>query len=100
MSKVERNGESGVFRGGEATAVMGGAEIDLSRAEMEGKQATLKVSAVMGGVKVRIPESWTIVSNVDTVMSEFKNYTRTPTETTHRLILEGSVVMGGLKVTN
>jgi hypothetical protein len=100
MSAVKRQSDSTAFRGGEATAVMGGADIDLRNAVMEGKEARLQVSSVMGGVKIRIPETWTVVSKVDTVMAGYENRTRQPSVDNHRLILEGTVLMGGLKVTN
>jgi predicted membrane protein len=99
MTKSRRT-EPAVFRGGEATAVMGGADIDLRDAVMEGNQATLQLSTVMGGTKIRVPESWTVVSNVDAVLGEIKNWTHRPDRETHRLVLKGSVVMGELKITN
>lgn len=99
MKKVKRSG-SATFRGGEATTVMGGADIDLRDAVMVGNQATLEVSTVMGGTRVRVPESWTVVLNVETVFSEVENRTHRPSHDNHRLILKGSVVMGDLKVTN
>src|SRR4051812_19006833 len=45
MSAVRRQSDSTAFRGGEATAVMGGADIDLRNAVMEGKEARLQVSS-------------------------------------------------------
>jgi len=100
MSAVKRGSESGTFRGGEATAVMGGIDIDLRQATMEGSEAVLDVSSVMGGVKVRVPASWTVVSKVNTIMGGFANNSRRPPQADRRLILKGSVVMGGLNVTN
>jgi predicted membrane protein len=100
MSSTNRRSDSPTFRGGESTAVMGGADIDLRDAVMEGKQATLELSTVMGGTKIRVPESWTVVSKVDTVLGEVKNRARNPEVESHRLVLKGTVVMGELKITN
>ena len=72
LSAVKRGNESGTFRGGEAIAVMGGIDIDLHNAVMEGNEVVLDVSSVMGGVKVRVPNSWTVVSKVDTVMGALR----------------------------
>jgi hypothetical protein len=100
MGGVKRTNLSRDFRGGEATAVMGGIEIDLRDAVMDRSEAVLDVSSVMGGVKIRVPEDWTVVSRVSSIMGGFDDNTRHPAESEHRLILKGTVLMGGLKVTN
>jgi len=100
MGGIKRTSEADAFRSGQATAVMGGAEIDLRAAIMDRSEAVLEVSSIMGGVKVRVPESWTVVSHVDTIMGGFEDRSRHPARPDHRLILKGAVVMGGLKITN
>jgi hypothetical protein len=100
MGGVKRTNVSKDFRGGGATAVMGGVEIDLRDAVMDRKEAVLDVSSIMGGVKIRVPESWTVVSRVSSVMGGFKDNTRHPANDDHRLILKGTVLMGGLHVSN
>ena len=100
MGGVKRTNLSSDFRGGEATAVMGGVDIDLRNAAMERGEAVLDVSSVMGGVKIRVPETWTVVSHVNSIMGGFKDETRHPRNEDHRLVLNGTVMMGGLKVTN
>ena len=100
MGGVKRTNLSRDFRGGEATAVMGGIDIDLRNAVMDQSEAVLDVSSVMGGVKIRVPEDWKVVSRVSSIMGGFDDNTRHPEDAAHRLILKGTVVMGGLKVTN
>lgn len=100
MGGVKRTNVSKDFRGGGATAVMGGVELDLRESVMDRKEAVLDVSSVMGGVKVRVPENWTVVSRVNSVMGGFKDSTRHPPNEDHRLILKGTVLMGGLQVSN
>jgi hypothetical protein len=100
MGGVKRTNLSKDFRGGEATAVMGGIDIDLRNAVMDRDEAVLDVSSVMGGVKVRVPNDWTVVSRVSSIMGGFDDNTRHPVNPDHRLVLKGTVVMGGLKVTN
>lgn len=100
MGGVKRTNLSDDFKGGGATAVMGGVEIDLRDATMEREEAVLDVSAVMGGVKIRVPENWTVVSKVNTVMGGFKDRTRHPATGDHRVVLKGTVVMGGLEISN
>ena len=100
MGGVKRANLSQDFKGGAATAVMGGIDIDLRSAVMDQSEATLDVSSVMGGVKIRVPEDWKVVSQVSSIMGGFDDSTRHPEDPAHRLILKGTVLMGGLKVTN
>lgn len=100
MGGVKRTNVSQDFRGGGATAVMGGVHIDLRDAVMNGKEAVLDVSTLMGGVKLRVPEEWTVVSRIHTVMGGFEDRTSHPSTESYRLILKGTLVMGGLTVTN
>jgi len=100
MGGVRRKNLSDDFRGGTATAVMGGVDIDLRNSTMDRREVVLDVSSVMGGVKIQIPENWTVVSQVNTVMGGYKDHTHHPKDSVHRLILKGTVVMGGLSVSN
>ena len=100
MGGVQRKNLTSDFRGGEATAVMGGIDIDLRDAVMERPEAVLDISTVMGGIKIRVPQNWTVVSRVNTIMGGFKDDTRRPRDEQHRLIVKGTVVMGGMKVSN
>jgi hypothetical protein len=99
MGGVRKN-LSDDFRGGAATAVMGGIDIDLRDATMVRREAVLDVSTVMGGVKIRVPETWTVVTRVNNIMGGYSDSTRRPKDDDHRLILKGTLLMGGLKVTN
>ncbi len=58
---LERAVTSKAFRGGEATALMGGIELDLRRAELASGEQRLNLTAVMGGIEVRVPEHWQVV---------------------------------------
>jgi predicted membrane protein len=55
---------------------MGGIDIDLRDATMERREAVLDVSSVMGGVKIRVPQDWTVVSRVNTIMGGYKDETQ------------------------
>ena len=49
------------FRGGEATAFMGGAEIDLRQTVMAAGGARVDVTALMGSVSLLVPPGWDVV---------------------------------------
>lgn len=99
LGGVERRSTSSAFRGAEASAFMGGIKLDFRDAVMEGDEATLDVSAVMGGVHVRIPRTWTVVNRVTPVMGGVNDRTH-PRDSNKRLVIEGTVLMGGLEIQN
>src|SRR6185295_5314854 len=71
-------------------AIMGGVKRTNLSKDFRGGAAT----AVMGGVKVRVPASWTVVPRVNSIMGGFKDNTRRPACDDHRLVLKGTVLMG------
>jgi hypothetical protein len=61
------------LRSASALAVVGGVELDLRDASLDPAGATLNVTAVMGGVEVKVPPGWVVevenygkLSGVDT----------------------------------
>jgi predicted membrane protein len=99
MSGFKRMNNSQNFTGGELTAVMGGLEIDLRDASMKG-EACIDIFALMGGVEMRVPEDWLIIIDGFPFMGGFEDKTRPPKETTKRLIIKGTAVMGGVEIKN
>jgi hypothetical protein len=53
-----------------------------------------------GGIEVRVPSDWTVVSHVDPIMGGYQDNTQTPKEESKRFVIRGPVIMGGLEVTN
>ena len=89
------------FRGGEITAIMGGCELDLRQAEIEGEQAVINVFALMGGAEITVPEGWVVNLNGTPFLGGFVDETRgTATPGAKRLVLQGTVIMGGVEVKN
>ena len=100
LSGVSRGNNSSAFRGGELTAFMGGCEIDLRQAAIHG-EAVLDVFAMWGGIDIKVPENWTVISKVTPLLGGFEDHTRPPqTAEAHRLIVRGVVVMGGIDIKN
>jgi predicted membrane protein len=101
LGSVERRNNSQDFRGGSATAVMGGCEIDLRAAGIApGREPVLEVFAMWGGIEIIVPPDWTVVSHVDPILGGFEDSTLPPKEEKKRFIVRGTVVMGGIEVTN
>src|SRR5262245_26373426 len=99
LGGIERRNTSSAFRGADASALLGGVKLDLSDATMEGDQARIHVSAFMGGVELRIPRDWTVVNHVTPVMGGVEDHTRSG-DGSKRLVVEGTVFMGGLEIRN
>jgi predicted membrane protein len=100
LGGVSRGNNSTAFRGADLVAVMGGCEIDLRRAAING-EAVIDVFALWGGIEIRVPEDWTVVSKIVPLMGGVEDQTRPPQgATAHRLVLRGFVVMGGVEIKN
>jgi predicted membrane protein len=101
LGRVERRNNSQDFRGGNATALMGGCEIDLRAAAISpSREPVLEVFAMWGGIEIRVPSDWTVVSYVDPILGGYEDHTQPPKEESHRLRIRGTVLMGGVEVTN
>jgi predicted membrane protein len=89
------------FKGGQATAVMGGCEIDLRHASMpEGRAAVLDTFAFWGGIEIRVPDDWEVVSQGSAALGGFVNNARSLPGARRRLVVTGLAIMGGVEVKN
>jgi len=100
LGGVSRGNNSSAFRGADLLAIMGGCEIDLRQAAING-EAVIDVFAMWGGIEIRVPEDWTVVSRVVPLMGGVDDKTRPPqAATAHRLVLRGFAIMGGIEIKN
>jgi hypothetical protein len=103
MAGVERRFPPGVFRGGEINAILGGVELDLREATLEGGHAELEVNAVMGGIELTLPRSWAVINHTTPVLGAVEDHTQSPPAggpNRDTLILRGAAVMGGIEIKN
>ncbi|TFW16685.1 LiaI-LiaF-like domain-containing protein [Duganella callida] len=87
------------FRGGEITAIMGGCDLDLRQASING-DAVLNVFAMFGGITIKVPVDWTVVIQGTPVMGGFDEKTVPPGASNKRLIVRGYAIMGGVELRN
>lgn len=88
------------FQGGELTAVAGGIELDLRNADIH-ETATMAVVAIMGGVEIRVPPHWRVVTNGTPILGGIENSTFDPRDANviaPTLIVNTTVIMGGLEI--
>jgi predicted membrane protein len=101
LGGLKRTNDSQDFRGGEATAIMGGCEIDLRQASIKEGDAVLDLFAFWGGIEVRVPEEWSVVLEGIPVLGGYEDNSRPPKgEARKRLIIKGYAVMGGVEIKN
>ena len=74
--------QSADFRGGSITVIAGGFDIDLRETAIAGDSVAIELFVMMGGVVLRIPESWKVVVNVTPLLggSDLKARTIAPPE--------------------
>lgn len=100
LGAVTRGSNVRDFRGADLTAIMGGCEIDLRNAAIDG-EAYVDVFALWGGIEIRVPDTWTIESRVVPILGGVDDQTRAPqSAAVHRLILRGVAIMGGVEIKN
>ena len=95
---VQLESRARAFRGGSMLAWFGGIDVDLREAELA-PDARLSVTALFGGIAIRVPEGWRVESSVRTlaggvdVRASDGEVSDTPT-----LRLDGLAAFGGVAV--
>jgi predicted membrane protein len=98
---IERKVVSLDFRGGDVTAIMGGAEIDLRPAQMPAGRAVVDVTVMWGGVDLFVPADWKVSVEALPLMAGIEDSTRAPVgEARGHLVVRGVVLMGGVEIKN
>jgi hypothetical protein len=104
FSHVERRITSKNFKSGSLSAILGGFEIDLSHADIEGDEAVIYADAFFGGGEIRIPETWLVVIEGNAIFGAFMDETRQrPPDGSapqKKLIIRGTAVFGGVSIEN
>ncbi len=108
LGGVKRTITSERFRGGEITAIMGGAHLDLRQAIIPpGEEAAIDVFAVMGGCEIVVPPSWTVSTPIVPIMGGVDDKRLPPLPDSAatvgggpapRLVLRGMLLMGGIEI--
>jgi hypothetical protein len=118
LGGVERKITSQDFRGGDATAILGGCDIDLRGASIApGNVAVIDCFAFWGGVEIKVPADWTVEmtgvpllggfadtrKETPSIVAGFGNFASQSTPVApgeKRLKVKGMAVMGGVEVKN
>jgi predicted membrane protein len=99
LSGIVLKNDSQEFTGGEINAVMGAVEIDLRHAAIA-TEAVLHLSVIMGGVEIKVPRDWSVAVNGTPLLGGIEDKTVPPMTPGQRLVIEGSIIMGGVEISN
>jgi predicted membrane protein len=89
------------FKGGSVSVLFGGAEIDLRSAQLAEEGAVLDISAIFGGVELRIPDSWVVQTHPSAILGGIDaKYSNTQNNTGKRLVIKASTIFGGIEISN
>ena len=98
---VKKNIISKNFKGGDITNIFGGAEINLSQADINGK-VILDVTQVFGGTRLIVPPHWEIQSELAAIMGSVEDKRQVQqaklSEETKTLVLRGTTIFGGIDI--
>lgn len=94
--------ESQAWQGGELGVTAGGVELDLRYARLAPEGALLDVRIVLGGVDIRVPDTWQVQCDVTPFLGGADDTTRSTQGSTRAPLLRvvGSVTLGGLSIRN
>lgn len=98
LGGVKKNVLSKNFRGGEITTFMGGAEINLTQADLNGR-VTIDCFNLFGGTKLIIPADWDVQSGIVTIFGGLEDK-RHPAQVNPEkvLYLDGTCLFGGVEI--
>lgn len=104
LSGFKRRVTSQHFKYAKLAVVLGGFNIDLTRANIDGDRAVIHVDSVFGGGEIRIPDTWKVILEAGAVGGAFvdETYPR-PADASapvKQLIVRGAVVFGGVVIKN
>jgi hypothetical protein len=94
--------ESQAWRGGELGVTAGGVELDLRQAQLDPEGAVLVLRVLMGGVEIRVPDTWQVHCDVTPLFGGADDSTRSTQGATSapRLRIVGKVTLGGVNIQN
>jgi predicted membrane protein len=99
---IKKNILSKKFKGGDIVNIMGGTEINLMQADINGT-VTLEVTQIFGGTKLIVPSNWEIKPEMVAIFGGIEDK-RTMQNVTGNagkiLVLKGTTLFGGIEIKN
>jgi predicted membrane protein len=99
---VEEANTSQRFTGGNATVVFGGAEIDLRKAALAEGDVVLNLSAIFGGIDIKVPENWQVLVDGTAILGGVEDKTgggsSEAAAARSRLHVRAVAIFGGIEI--
>jgi predicted membrane protein len=104
LGGLELRSDTPDLRGGDLTSIMAGIDLDLQDAAMKQEEVVIHTFTLMGGIEIKVPPDWEVVSDVVILLGAMEDGRRArpegATPPTHRLVLRGIAIMGGIELTS
>lgn len=101
---IDKKVASEEFKGGKATAICGGAEIDLCQARLSNNQNVIDIFALFGGTTFKVPPDWTInISGLTVLFGGFADsrvVDPAKADPAKVLNIQGLILFGGGEIKN
>lgn len=99
---INRRLDSKEFRGGKATALFGGIELDFTNTKLAGNQATVDLTAMFGGIEIRVPRNWKVVVDSHAILGGVgdKHSSESPDKIEATLFVKATAIFGGVDIKN
>ena len=101
FGSAKKNMRTQNFSGGDITCIFGGAELDLTQADIQ-ENVVIDVTTIFGGADLIIPAHWAIKSEIVTILGSVQDERPiSPVATEHAeklIILEGTAILGGIRI--
>lgn len=101
FSGASRRISSRSFKGAKLTAIFGGIQLDLREAIIETSPAILDVTAVFGGVGIKVPRDWSVEFQTSAVLGgigDERKQGEPASGAAPHLLITGTAVFGGVSV--
>lgn len=104
LGSGEFNTRSRMLNTGNVVCILGGANVDMRDAEMEGESMEIDVFCLMGGVEIKIPAHWRVSVKAVPLLGGVTDQTVCMAEkmqlSAKSLVVKGFALMGGIEIKN
>ncbi len=100
FSGIKRRFSTPEFRGGKATALFGGIDLDFTQAGLADNKATIELTAIFGGIDVFVPNDWEVVVDSSSIFGGVEDKHKAPpsAEIKATLFIRATAMFGGIEV--
>ena len=100
FSGIKRRFDSQEFRGGRATVLFGGIDLEFTQAALADNKATVELTAIFGGIEIWVPDDWEVVVDSSSIFGgvEDKRKSVSKVETKATLFIRATAIFGGIEI--